>query len=325
MANEAKPAPWLIAGWPGMGNVAVIAAGYLVHHLDMRPVGELPAQGHFDISEVEVKDGLIASTKLPRGVFYRWSNKKGGRDLIVFLGEAQPSSGSYAYAHELVEAASRMGVERVVTFASMASGLHPSENPRVFGVASDKSTLEELRRAEVEPLADGQIGGLNGLVLAVAGERGLSGMGLLAEIPFFAAAVPNPKAARVALSVFSILADIEVSLEELGKHAAAMDAALVEALEKLERQGASGETDSEESEEADDEEETGDGAEATAKPAQPQPPEKLDYAARSRIERMFVEARSDRSKAMRLKEELDRLGIYSQYEDRFLDLFRRAE
>jgi proteasome assembly chaperone (PAC2) family protein len=323
MASETKPAPWLIAGWPGMGNVAVIAAGYLVHHLDMQPATELPTHDHFDINEVEVKDGLIASPKLPRGVFYRWKNPKKGRDLIVFLGEAQPTAGSYSYAHELVEAASRMGVERVVTFASMASGLHPSENPRVFGVASDPTTLAELRKAEVEPLSDGQIGGLNGLVLAVAGERGLSGMGLLAEIPYFAAGVPNPKAARVALSVFSILADIEISLEELNKHAAAMDAALVEALEKLERQrgGEQAESEEEDSEESD-------GAHEENAPldvATPTTGERLDYSARSRIERLFQEARSDRNAARRLKDELDRLGVYSLYEDRFLDLFRRAE
>lgn len=40
---------------------------------------------------------------------------------------------------------------------------------------------------------------------------------------------------------------------------------------------------------------------------------------------MFQEAREDRAKAVRLKEELDRLGVYPAYEDRFLDLFRRAE
>ncbi len=327
MTNGSKPAPWLIAAWPGMGNVAIIAAGYLVHHLDMRPSGELPSHDHFDINEVEVKDGLITPAKLPRGVFYRWTNTKKGRDLIVFLGEAQPATGAYAYAHELVEAATTMGVERVVTFASMASGLHPSENPKVFGVASDKVTLAELRRAEVPPLEDGQIGGLNGVVLGVAGERGLSGMGLLAEIPFFAAAVPNPKAARVALSVFSVMAGIDISLEELNKHAAAMDAALVEALEKLERKRAG-----EEPYDAEDEDESLDeGDEGEAPPpvtddsAPPSTPERLDYAARNRIERLFQEARKDRSKAMRLKDELDRLGIYSQYEDRFLDLFRRAE
>ena len=37
---------------------------------------------------------------------------------------------------------------------------------------------------------------------------------------------------------------------------------------------------------------------------------------------MFAKAREDRAKAFELKEELDRLGVFDQYEDRFLDLFK---
>ena len=44
-----------------------------------------------------------------------------------------------------------------------------------------------------------------------------------------------------------------------------------------------------------------------------------------RIERLFEEAEMDRKRAVSLKEELDRLGVFEDYEDRFLDLFKRAE
>ena len=45
---------------------------------------------------------------------------------------------------------------------------------------------------------------------------------------------------------------------------------------------------------------------------------------RSQIERLFEEAKKDPGRAMNLKHELDRLGVFKRYEDRFLDLFRRA-
>ena len=32
---QAKPKPWMIAAWPGMGSVASIAALYLVRELNM--------------------------------------------------------------------------------------------------------------------------------------------------------------------------------------------------------------------------------------------------------------------------------------------------
>jgi hypothetical protein len=46
---------------------------------------------------------------------------------------------------------------------------------------------------------------------------------------------------------------------------------------------------------------------------------------RQRIERLFAQAARDRSKAFELKQELDRLGLFKDYEDRFLDLFKHAD
>ena len=40
---------------------------------------------------------------------------------------------------------------------------------------------------------------------------------------------------------------------------------------------------------------------------------------------LFAEAQRDRAKATQLKAELDRLGLFKQYEDRFLDLWKRAD
>ncbi|EMI15769.1 hypothetical protein RMSM_07296 [Rhodopirellula maiorica SM1] len=41
-----------------------------------------------------------------------------------------------------------------------------------------------------------------------------------------------------------------------------------------------------------------------------------------RIESLFEVAQTDRSRAFELKSELDRLGVFADYENRFLDLFK---
>jgi hypothetical protein len=46
-------------------------------------------------------------------------------------------------------------------------------------------------------------------------------------------------------------------------------------------------------------------------------------ADRQRIEGLFEQAVKGRSKAFELKQELDRLGVFKEYEDRFLDLFKK--
>jgi hypothetical protein len=46
-------------------------------------------------------------------------------------------------------------------------------------------------------------------------------------------------------------------------------------------------------------------------------------ADRERIETLFIASAADRSKAYELKRELDRLGVFAEYEDHFLDLFKK--
>jgi hypothetical protein len=54
----------------------------------------------------------------------------------------------------------------------------------------------------------------------------------------------------------------------------------------------------------------------------PAPP--VDPPTKRHLDELFEAARRDRAVAPKLKEELDRLGLFEAYEDRFLDLFREA-
>ncbi len=52
---------------------------------------------------------------------------------------------------------------------------------------------------------------------------------------------------------------------------------------------------------------------------------KLPGSVKEKIEKLFVSAKDDLSKANELKIELDRWNVYKEYEDRFLDLFKKRE
>ncbi len=313
MAGAPMKRTWLVAAWPGMGNVAVLAAGYMIQKLGMTPAGGLPPRGHFDVKAVEVRDGVIQTPRLARNLVYRWTGHP-EVDLIVFVGEAQPDTGLFAFAHELLDWAQAAGVSRVVTFASMATQLHPSKSPTVFGVVTEAEMSEELGRIEARPLEEGQIAGLNGVLLGACAQRKIPGICLLGEIPFFAAGVPNPAAARVVLQSFSALTGVQIDVSELEEHARAIERALLEMLGRLQAEGRLPEGFGEEPTEA-------------APEVEEEKPEDrtLDYATREQIEKLFEQARADRAKAFELKRFLDAHGVFRQYENRFLDLFKRAE
>jgi proteasome assembly chaperone (PAC2) family protein len=298
--------PWLIAVWPGMGNVALNAGIYLLAKLDMSVIAELEAGDLFDVNHVEVKDGIIQPGRRPRNRFFRWTDPNKKHDLVVFLGEAQPPIGKHPFCRQLLTYARQLGVRRVFTFAAMATQMHPAHRSRVFGAATDDEILAELKRLELEVLEDGNISGLNGVLLGAAVESGLHGACLLGEMPHVFSQVPFPKASLAILEVFTAMTGIDLDLSQLAEQARVMEQQLGELLERLEQTYGQPEPAEEEAS----------GREAAEE-------ERVGPADRQRIEGLFEQARRDRSRAFALKQELDRLGLFKEYEDRFLDLFKK--
>ena len=310
MAEE-KPKlthPWLVAVWPGMGHVALNAGYYLLSKLDMAVLAELEANELYDIDHVEVRGGRLQPARRPRNRVFVWRDPAGKHDLVVFLGEAQPPVGRFAFCKQLVEFAREVGVERVFTFAAMATQMHPEHPARVFGAATDDAGLKELEGLDVELLEEGPIGGLNGVLLGAAAEAGLPGTCLLGEMPHVFARLPFPKASLAVLETFAPVAGLDLDLTELADQAKAVEEQLGELLGRVEEAYGrpAGPTEGEEEGVAVEPEEHG-----------------LGPADRRRIDELFAQAAKDRAKAFELKQELDRLGVFRECEDRFLDLFRK--
>lgn len=301
--------PWLVAVWPGMGHVAINAGYYLLAKMEMAFVAEFSPRELFEMEHVEVKNGIIQLGRLPRSRFFVWKDPLNVRDIVIFIGEAQPAAGKQAFCHKLIEFARTLGVERVFTFAAMATDMHPQRSPRVFGAATDREGLDEIKRLEIEVIEDGHIGGLNGVLLGVAAEQGLRGTCLLGECPHMFAQWPFPRAALAVLRAFTSLVNIAVDFDELIEQADAVEEKLGEIMSQIE---AAIERRNEEEEE-----------EGFLPPPEPEEP-KLSKEDESRIEKLFAQAADDRSKAYELKRELDRLNVFKDYEDRFLDLFKRG-
>lgn len=303
-AEEKLMDPWLVAVWPGMGGVAISAGYYLMAKLGMHLLLEFPATEFFDLEQIEVKDGLILTRRLPRSRLFLWNDPKHEHDLIVFIGEAQPPVKGGAFCRTLIEQAKTLGVSRVFTFAAMATQMRPKHHSRVYGAAIDRQTLSLFKQLDVHLLESGSISGLNGVLLGMAAADNLPGGCLLGEIPHVFSQIPFPKASLAVLEFFTVMAGIEIDLDELREHATTVELTLEDFLVRME--GAIEPTGSSERPESD----------ADESPPRPNTTES------QRIERLFEEARKDRSRAYELKQELDRMGLFNEFEDRFLDLFK---
>lgn len=300
--------PWLVAVWPGMGQVALAAGYYLLAKLQMSVLAEFSSPDLFDIDNIEVKGGLIVPGRMPRSRLFVHRDPEKKHDLLLFIGESQPPLGKLAFCHRLMEYARQARVERVFTFAAMATQMHPMHDSRIFGVTTHERGLNVLQQLELTLLEDGHIGGLNGILLGVAGEMDVEGTGLLGEIPHIFSQSQFPKASLGVLRVFTTIAGIDLDFSELEQQAELMDEHLGRLLNQLEKRLTAQSSDKEPEEDVIVTPSTEDSG--------------LNQPDLSRIEELFRQAADDRSRAYELKNELDRLGVFRDYEDRFLDLFR---
>jgi proteasome assembly chaperone (PAC2) family protein len=299
--------PCLIAAWPGMGSVALTTVHYLKEKLKATLFAELASGDYFQPSGAIVNNQVIQTPEKPRNNFYYYKSPDQQRDILFFIGSLQPvGHKEYAFARMVLQFAASCGVRQVFTAAAAPSDMDYRDKPRVFAVPNNEDALKRLMEHHVHFMTDGNIAGLNGLLVGVAREMEMSGMCLLGEIPFFTAQIEFPKAAGAILEVLCKMIGVKVDLADMETYAIQKEkeiAPLAALLVKEEVEDAKEEKDiHEESEDA------------------------IPNSVRVRVEKLFKQAEFDgtyKSK-MRLKEELDQWNLFDEYLDRFLDLFKKS-
>jgi proteasome assembly chaperone (PAC2) family protein len=304
--------PILLAGWPGMGNVGVGAVDYLRRHLKAQEFGEIDMHEHFTPEAIVVEQGIAKLPEVPGNAF-AFSRSP---DLIFFVSEAQVSGpGALALTNLMVDLAEQFEVRRIYTCAAFAMPIGYRERTRVLGVATDEQLRDSLVPHGAEILPQGMISGLNGLLLGVAGARGIGAACLLATIPQYAMSLPNPRGSRALVEALGSLLGVATDLSDFEAPVRQMDAVMSQIEERMRtafesHEGTPGEGEQE-----------GEGPGVAAESG-PVGKEEVPGYVMKRLEELFRATARDRSNAGRLKEELDRWGLYELYEDRFLDLFR---
>jgi len=216
-ARPRLKSPNMLAAWPGVGNVAMLVATYLMRKLEFKELGEIEPSYFFDPVGVVVKDNVVESPKFPQSKFYYWKNRREGSDIIIFIGEDQPSAKGYELANCVLDVAQRFKAPRIFTCAAAMTRIHHTESPGVLGVATSPSAAVIFKKYNLINAANLQIAGLNGLLLGVAKEREIEGICLLGEVPVYATRIQNPMAALAVLEVMTTILGVEIDLDELAQ------------------------------------------------------------------------------------------------------------
>ncbi|MGB2800063.1 MAG: PAC2 family protein [Dehalococcoidia bacterium] len=232
--------PDMVACWPGIANIGVIAVDTLMGQIGVEELGEIEPWDFFYPRRVIIKGGVLEDLEFPSSKFYykRFENK----DLIIFIGEEQPTDGGRIYAEGIkayqmadlvLDVAERFGCQRVYTSGAAVAVTHHALKPRVWAVTSRDDLNKEVKgydntilMSEIEGTVDGgSITGLNGLLLGLAKKRGFEAICLMGEIPDYLSRVPfpYPRASKSVLEILTSFLRIDIDYGALDKMSAQID------------------------------------------------------------------------------------------------------
>jgi len=201
--------PILLEGLPGIGLVANIAVAYLIRKLKAKLFCEIKSASFPDMAITE-KEGSLKSP-FCRLYYYKGKNEN-ERDLILLYGNTQALTrrGQYELCGCILDVAENLGCRYVITLGGYRPGRKVTK-PNLYYAASDLETAEVAASLGAEILG-GQIFGIAGLLVGLAGLRGMKGFCLLAETP---GTHLDREAAITVLKAISGILGLTISFEDL--------------------------------------------------------------------------------------------------------------
>ena len=242
--------PVMVASWPGIGNIGIIAVDTLKNMLGAEELGEIEPWDFFYPKKVLIRNGELKDVEFPASKFY--FKRTGETDLLFFVGEEQPSDGgrtyaegkkAYQMANLVLDVAQKFGCKRVYTSGAAVAPIHHTARPKVWAVPNTKGLISEVKTYENTILmseiegrgGQGNITGLNGLLLGVARKRGIEAICVMGEIPVYLQGfpLPYPRASKSVLEVLTAALGIEIDMDRIAGFIEQSDSQIEQLYEKF--------------------------------------------------------------------------------------------
>jgi len=204
--SYSHPQPeYLVLGLPDAGLVGSIASRYLVFNRQFKLVGEVDSPVYFPYITV-----IHCSVPISPIQLYLSDDRK----IMVLLAEIPiPAHAVYPLVRTIIGYSKEINIKHIISLAGLAvpNRLQISK-PKVYWLASTKSTRELLKDISIEELKEGFIVGPYALLLKEARRRGMSNLALFAE-SFLD--IPDPESAAETLRILSNILGIDIDLKQL--------------------------------------------------------------------------------------------------------------
>jgi len=185
----------LVVGWHrDTGNVAPMVTDFLNSSLGSRVFCEIEPREFFSFGGVSVEADII---QFPESSFFY--NEK--TNIVVFKSD-QPNFQHYKFLNTVLDIAEQFcHVKELYTISGFLSPSSLHDSPRrILSVFNQPAFREELQGYGLEDMTWEGPPAISSYLLWVAGRRGIPGVSLWPEIPFYLGAHEDPRSAKSLIS-----------------------------------------------------------------------------------------------------------------------------
>jgi predicted ATP-grasp superfamily ATP-dependent carboligase len=202
-------------GWNDGGQGASLAAGYLARLWNAERIADIDPEGFFDFQatrpHVKLVDGLTRHIDWPETAFYRARPGSFDRDIVLLLG-VEPNLRWRTFTGLVVDYATELGVELVVSLGSLLADVPHTRPSPVTGSASDPELVERLglQASRYEGPT-----GIVGVLHDACRRQSVPSVSLWAAVPHYVSLTPSPRAALALCERLASLLDVHIDVTEL--------------------------------------------------------------------------------------------------------------
>src|SRR5215211_3233202 len=154
----------------------------------------------------------IASTSTSTSTHDPLSSKN---DLILLTGDSQPvvPGSEYVLSEQILDLITKFKISNIYSLASYVTGTFVND-PKIYGTATNPEMVKSFRSFNISTLDNGNITGMNGLILGLGKLRGIEGICLLGETSGY---VIDAKASKHLLEILNNVLGIHINMDEMNK------------------------------------------------------------------------------------------------------------
>ena len=217
-------------GWNDGGQGASLAGAYLARLWGAEQFAEIDPEEFFDFQAtrpmVSLTEGTTRKLEWPENLLFHARIPDAGRDALLLLG-VEPNLRWRRFTGLIVELATDLGVELVVTLGALLADVPHTRPAPVTGSASDPELVEELglQLSRYEGPT-----GIVGVLHDAFRTAGVPSVSLWAAVPHYVSLAPSPRAALALCERLGGIIGAPIDTSELAEAAESYQRQVTEAV-----------------------------------------------------------------------------------------------